>query len=418
MEVDLHKPYHDVFFAHQPVFNVHQKVWCYELYFRDAEKACKALFSDEDKLQATMEVLENIALCPDKKFKSTKVIINFPIQAMTSKICQSLHPESTIIQTIDVPDLSTPIVREVTQLKDAGYMFSIDNYKANPDNLEIYRMSDFITLSVVDHKESEINSLLQTFPDLKTLYLAKKIETQDQFLQAKNQGFSLFQGHFFKLPKTKTIRKLSSHEMLRIEILEQLCTPELDFDTLSTIIAKDASLSMRLIKLLNSPVYGLVTRISSLKQALVYVGLNQLQQWLRVILFTDMEQSNTTKELMRTSLQRAKFLENISSCSGWRQEINSLFLLGLFSLLDTILQIPMEQVVCCLSALEEQILKTLLRDETTLTNWLQLADSMENSDWDGVGALSATLNLDSVEIMESYISAMKWANEALAGSSR
>ncbi len=417
MTVNQPKPYHNVFFTHQPVFKTNRKVWCYELYFRDKINACAVLFSDEDKLQATMEVLANIALCPDKKFDRTKVIINFPTQAIINQVFQSLHPESTIIQITDTPDFSTSIIQEIKQLKGTGYMFSIDNYKANPDNLDIYRMSDFITLSVIDHSKSEIRSLLRTFPDLKTSFIAKNIETQVQFLQAKNQGFSLFQGHFFKLPKTGAVRKISSHEMLRLDILEKLCNPDLDFDTLKSIIAKDASLSLRLITLLNSPAYGLQTKVSSLKQALVYVGLNQLKQWLRVILFTDMEQPHATKELMRTSLQRAKFLENISSQLGSENDPHRLFLLGLFSLLDTILQIPMEKVISYLSALDEQISQTLLRENTDLFNWLLLIENMENSDWDKVGTLLATLHLGSAEVMDSYVTAVKWANEALVGSS-
>ncbi|SHO53115.1 EAL and HDOD domain-containing protein [Desulfopila aestuarii] len=411
-------PYHDAFFAHQPVFDGYQRVWCYEIYFVDSNHSGSTLFASEESLKTSMEVLANIGLCPDKLLKGTKVIINFTEHAIEEKLPYSLHSQAAIVQVKDSPRFSRAFLKELAAMKRAGFSLSIDDFKAYPNNFEAYGLADIATINAKDNDEMQIRQKMQAFAELPITFLAKKIETPRQFQQLKELGFGLFQGYFFKRPKTEKVRKVSSNERVRFELMEQLCAKDLDFDTLSSLITRDVSLSMRLINMLNSPIYGLVSRIGSLKQALVYLGISQLKQWLRVILLTDLEQPDTTKELMRISLQRAKFLETISCFSGWHEEDNRLFLVGLFSLLDAILQVPMVAIVDCLAALEDEIKQTLLKEETKLSSWLQLVDSFENSDWDKAGILAAGLHLDSYQIMDSYTMSLEWANKALAGSLR
>lgn len=418
METSLTQTYQEVFFAHQPIFDSSQKVWGYEIYFRNDESNNKFLLNSQDEVAATREILSNISFCPDQKLRQVKVVINFTEDAILKGHAYALHPDTINIQLPDKDTFRPEVTSAIRQLNKDGYSISIDDYKAHPGNFEIYSMSDVLTINVLALSNHETARLLKSNPEIAPVYLAKKIEHQDHFQHAKNLGFSLFQGFFFQRPKTNRVRKISSVEMIRFEILELLCSPDATFETISESISKDASLSVRLLNLLNSPAYGLIQQITSLKQAAVYLGMEHLKQWLRVIILTDIEQPDITKELLRVSLLRAKFLEHTGNRNNLGEEHNRLFILGLFSLLDSMYQMPMTNIMNCLSALDEEIRKTLIGQETPLTAWLNLAVSMQNSDWTKVGAYSAQINLDPVELMPSYLDALKWANLAIQACSR
>ncbi|MBI9110670.1 EAL and HDOD domain-containing protein [Maridesulfovibrio ferrireducens] len=229
----------------------------------------------------------------------------------------------------------------------------------------------------------------------------------------KELGFAYYQGYFFKRPKTEVARKISSNEMLRFNLMQMLNSEDFDIGELSRTIEKDVSLSARLLNLLNSPAYGLTAKISSIKQAVVYLGGDQLRHWLRVILLTDMKQPGKSAELTRLSLQRAKVIEMLSSHSDMQESDERLFLVGLFSLLDAMLELPMHRVVQLLSALDDNIRQTLDGSETHFRPWLVLVEAMEDSDWEKVGAMAATLDLEASDIMKCYKEALDWSNTVL-----
>ncbi|MBI9110671.1 hypothetical protein [Maridesulfovibrio ferrireducens] len=134
------KAYHNVFFARQPIFNNKMKVWGYELFYRKNEEADSATYIDEFK--ATMEVMSNLALSPDDKFKAAKIIINFSEQAVLEDLPLSLHPKSTIVQFTDPEKVSSELIETMHKLKDSGYTISLDDYAARYENQELYALVD------------------------------------------------------------------------------------------------------------------------------------------------------------------------------------------------------------------------------------------------------------------------------------
>ena len=405
------KSYHNVFFARQPIFNHKMKIWGYELFYRQEEGSDSATYIDEFK--ATMEVMANLALSPDDKFNTAKTIINFSRQAIFENLPLSLHPQTTVVQFADPEKVSTELIKSVSILKDRGYTISLDDYAARHENIELYKLADIMTINISEIGSADITQHIQSISGLKASYLAKKIETAEQFKSVKSSGFAYYQGYFFKRPTTEVRRKISSNEMLRFNLMEMLNNEELDLGELSKTIEKDVSLSARLLNLLNSPAYGLTATISSVQQAVVYLGWNQLKHWLRMVLLTDMKQPGKSAELTRLSLQRAKVLEMLGAYSETQKNDERLFLVGLFSLLDAMLEMPMNLVVERLSALDETIRETLNGGETRFEPWLSLIEAMEESDWGKVGAMAATLDLEAADIMKCYKEALQWSNTVL-----
>ncbi|SMF14121.1 EAL and HDOD domain-containing protein [Desulfovibrio gilichinskyi] len=409
--IDTQKSYYNVFVARQPIFNRKMKIWGYELFYRQEEGSDSATYIDEFK--ATMEVMSSLALSPDDKFTAAKVIINFSKQAIIEDLPLSQHPKTTIVQFADPEKISPEFIDKVRKLKDRGYTISIDDYAARYENTELYDLTDIMTLNISEISRADIAQRIQLFPGLKGSYLAKKVETAEQFESVETLGFAYYQGYFFKRPKTEVTRKISSNEMLRFNLMEMLNNDNIDLVELSKTIEKDVSLSARLLNLLNSAAYGLSAKISSVQQAVIYLGWDQLKHWLRMILFTDMKQPGKSAELTSLSLQRAKILEMLSACSETKKSDERLFLVGLFSLLDAMLEMPMDSVVERLSALDETIRETLRGGETCFEPWLTLIEAMEESDWGKVGAMAASLDLEAADIMRCYREALEWSNTVL-----
>lgn len=405
-------PYIKAYFAHQPVFNTRMAIWGYELFYRETAKADVA--DIPDGIKATLEVLSNIILSPDDEFRSARVIINFSIQDILLQAPFCLKPETTVVQIADPHELEPRFMEEINLLVLKGYTLSVDDYQAWPRNMALYEKASIMTVSMLGASEIDIRMRLNENRDLKGLYLAKKVETKAQFDLAKECGFHLFQGFFFKKPVTTEVRKLTSNEVLRFRLLRKLDGTEVDFNSISELIENDVSLSMRLLRLLNSAAYGLKAQITSIKQAVVYLGWSQLKHWLRVVLLTDMRQPDKTIELTRLSLQRASFLEALGQHCESTHVRDRLFLLGLFSLLDVMLDLPMKNVLDEMDVLDNDIKDTMEELETVLTPWMELYQGMESSDWDKVGSVAAVLNLEARDLLVAYKEAIQWANHVLS----
>ncbi|PIE72399.1 MAG: hypothetical protein CSA20_08005 [Deltaproteobacteria bacterium] len=410
--------FREVLFTYQPVFDTSKKAWGYALSFIDDDASKTFTQLSLEKTEETRELLALIGNCPDKRFCQARVIIPFTEEAILQGDAYALPPSSLYVQLKDSTGFNPALTTMVQQLVEKGYAIAIDDYMACPENMPLYRFSSIFMTCLAD-REERVTTRQQRLRDItEPAFLAKNIASQKQFQQARSQGYQLFQGVFFQKPKAGKIRTISANEAIRFEILEQLCAEEFDFDTLSNSIAKDASISVRLLKLLNSPAYGPVQEIHSLKQAAVYLGHDHLKNWLRVILLTDSVLPQTTRELLRTSLLRAKFLEIISNRAGVGNEADRLFLLGLFSLLDSMYQMPMNRIMDHLEKLNSEIKMTLNGEITSLTDWLNLSVSMSNSDWPELGSSSARLNLSSDWLMPSYLSALTWVDTTLQVSTR
>ena len=405
-------PYIKAYFAHQPIFNNRMEIWGYELFYRDSSQSESAEI--EDGIKATMEVLSNLILSPDDDFRQARVVINFSVSDIIRKVPFCLKPETTIVQIADPVELAPGLMDSLSLLVHKGYTLSIDDYRAEPKNMPIYEKAGLFTISVPEVPEMDLRRLINAFPELNAMYLAKRVETKDQHDLAKECGFHLFQGYFFKKPVTSEVRKLTSNEALRFKLLKKLSGTEVDFNSISELIEHDVSLSMRLLKLLNSPAYGLRSKITSIKQAVVYLGWSQLTHWLKVVLLTDMRQPEKTIELTRLSLQRAHFLESLGEKSDTAQVQEKLFLLGLFSLLDVMLELPMGNILAEISVLDDEINKTMSGHETRLTPWVELYESMEESDWERVGTMAAILDLEADDLLTAYKEALTWANHVLS----
>jgi EAL and modified HD-GYP domain-containing signal transduction protein len=224
-------------------------------------------------------------------------------------------------------------------------------------------------------------------------------------------GFSLFQGSFFKEPEHVRDRKLSSNEVSRLNLLRLMEAEDPDFKALATAIRSDVAISFRLLSYLNSAYFGFRHNIQSIDQAIMLLGWLKLKSWLRAVILLDMVGKNEgPMELAALSLQRGKFFELLATgYDYWGFNPSALFLAGLFSLMDTILGMPMESVAELLP-LDAKLKAALRRDPNNeYLPLFKLLDCLEDADWPTLDTLTHQLCLDLGRVKDSFAQARDWA---------
>jgi EAL and modified HD-GYP domain-containing signal transduction protein len=245
------------------------------------------------------------------------------------------------------------------------------------------------------------------------MLLAKRVESHDSAHLARDLGFTLFSGYFFREPQTLTQRKVSAAESTRLNLLDLLSHPEPPTDQLVAAIEADASVSYRVLGMLNSAHFGLLKKVSSVRQAVLLAGWTHLCAWLRVMVMADMTPSTKAREMLHLSAQRAKFFELLAIASGRRDQAESLFLLGLFSLLPAMLDMPMDSVLEKL-ALEDGLRAGLCGQPGPYAAWLGMAQAIEDTRWDDMANFAQELALPTGSVADAYNASFQWADKLLS----
>lgn len=395
------KGYENIFIARQPVFDTSMNLWAYELLYRDRQLAKNAVFVD--KLQATLKVLSALPLCLDLTSEPHKVIVNFPSEAVINQM-QSAYPEQiTMVQLTDSSYAEEGLIDAVKELKKNGYAFSFDNFENNQQDYPFCRLADYITIDLLGKKQKEIERLVATckqhFPN--SSLIAKRIEEYDDYISAKSLGFNYFQGFFFKRPQVHSGRKIVTSSLSKLKIFKLLQDENVDFNSISDVLAKDVSIVHRLLVYINSPVLSLRKKINSVREALVIMGLTPLKKWLQIILLTDIKPVDKPHELVLLSTQRAYFLELLAIRHNFTDIKDRLFLLGLFSLIDAILDQPKPLLLSQLS-LAGELEEALLGNTSKFLPWLDLLEHFEMGDCEVVEKISNQLGFSTKGMFELY----------------
>jgi EAL and modified HD-GYP domain-containing signal transduction protein len=305
---------------------------------------------------------------------------------------------------------SAELVEAIKRLREDGYTIAMDKASAGPCPRDFVGLLDIIAIDMGQEPDvvEAVAAAAKNCPD-SPLLLAKKVESLRLLDHARQLGCSLFQGFFFQEPTTISNKKISSGELVRLKLFDIIEQPDPDFQALAATIESDVALSYRLLTFLNSAAFSFTQKITSIRQAVVLIGWRQLRGWLRLVLLTDMAPPAKTQELAFLSAQRAKFLELAAQDLHALELADTLFLLGLFSLLEPMLDAPMQDIVAHLP-LADELQHALCRRQSELTPWLTLVETIEKSRWDDVDAAMERLGLDADKLAEAYQRSIEWAN--------
>lgn len=396
--------------ARQPILDRNKELFGYELLFRDGVDNA---FPNIDGDEATSKMIEGsqFAFGLDDFLGDKPGFINFTLETLIKKYPSMLPKEQVVVEILETIQPGKRLLAECQELKEQGYTLALDDYEHRNVWRHFYPYIDIIKIDFrsTDYQQiEEIKQAIAAFPHIKLL--AEKVETNAEFQQALEQGFSYFQGYFFSRPEMMQTRALSPSQMALAELLYETSKADMDLARITEVFKRDLTLSYKLLRYSNSAIFKRRSEIETIKHALVVLGQAELKKFLS-LLFTAQISSDKPAELMRLAMTRANFAEGLASI-GRDITLEKAFLTGMMSLMDAILDEPIESVMEKLP-LANDIKDALIHKTGILAEYLKLIQCYEVADWQKANEIITLLKLDASRIPDAYHQAVQWANEQM-----
>jgi c-di-GMP-related signal transduction protein len=397
--------------ARQPILALDEKVYGYELLFRDG---VEDYFRNPDVEAASRGTLDTSLLMGiDVLCDGRRAFINCTRDTLLKDYITLLAPQQAAVEVLESVPVDDLVVAACQRLKAAGYVIALDDFGVDDPREPLTGFADIIKVDIRATSVEDCAAMVKRYTPKRCRMLAEKVETQEEFLTAKKAGFSYFQGYFFRRPELMQAREIPANQVNYLRLLQALSRPELEPRELEDAIKGEASLCYRLLRYLNSAAFGFRTEIKSIRHALAILGEREVRRWLRLVVTLSAGQ-NKPSDLVLSALVRARFCELLTP--QVKHGESDLFLVGLLSLMDAILELPMGVVLEGISV-DSETKTVLLGQPGVLSPVYQLMLAQEAGDWQSVASANASLHLPESFASDCHWKAMQWAREVTGGPS-
>ena len=370
----------DIFVARQPVFTTRKKVFGYELLFRSG---LENVFPEIDGDSATAGVLAStfFAFGLDKMLAGRPGLINFTASLLRQKIPLLFPEDHIIIEVLEDVYPESDIIAALDLFKKKGYRIALDDFvydqKFEPMMARSSMIKFDLTATPLDTLAPVIKDIQNRFP---MTLLAEKVETHDQFYQAKEMGFALFQGYFFSKPEILSSRDLSADQITKIKLINAAAKTDIDLDEMEDLIKTNVSVSFKLLKFINSAYFSRAISIDTIHDAMVVLGSDALKKFINIVVAADLNEDKPN-ELIRSSVVRARMCEHFAGMTKTGFTPDEMFTLGLFSRMDAILDMSMADILKQIT-LSDRFKDALMGKNRTFQQILALVTCFEQGRWD------------------------------------
>ena len=408
----------DVFIARQPILDRQRQLYAYELLFRS--DACHNAFDGGDGAAATVRVVANalLAIGLESLLCGKKAFINFDRSLLLGGLHSVLPPEILVIEVLETVEPDGEVLAACLRLSKQGYALAMDDFVPDARWEPLARLAKLIKVDLLATTRPDQERLLRKYQPPGIAMVAEKVETQEEFQWALGAGYDYFQGYFFARPETVRGRRIPAVKLTCLRLLAEVQQAEPDFDRLETLISSDVSLSYSLLLYVNSALFSRAAEIGSLRRAIAVLGQEGVRHWA-VLAALPMMAKDKPGELVTLSLVRARFCECIAGLARMAQP-NLAFLMGLFSLLDGLIDLPIREALAKVHA-DAAITAALTETAPPGDRYrdvYQMARRYEAGDWDTAAALAATHGIQASQLGEVYAESVFWAQHALHATSR
>ena len=395
----------DVFLARQPIFDEKMNVIAYELLYR-AGNDNEANFLNGES--ATGEVIINslVLLGLDKITGGKKAFINFTKDTIIKELPKLFSSDSLVVEILEDVVPTNEFISECLVLKELGYTIALDDFISEYEYDEIINLSDILKVDFLLTSVDERKLIIEKYRNRNIKFLAEKVETKEEYIEAMEMGYSYFQGYFFSKPVVLSSNDVRTFSATYARILNELNNEEPDYIILGEIIETDMAMSYKLLRLINSPAFSSRNKISSITHALTMLGLKEIRNWISLLMIRDLGKEQPS-EVIITSLIRGKMCELLSKETSLKSRSSEAFLMGLFSLIDVILSRRLDELIDELP-LSQDIKDALVDEESDFSNVLSIVKCYEHGEWDVLKILLEKLNINFEKIYYIYLEAIDW----------
>jgi len=386
----------EIFVGRQPILDIHERIYGYELLYRNSEKN---IFPDVDPDEATIDLIVNAfhTIGEDRISEQGRSFINFTGNLLIRDIFDGLNPENVVIEILEGVEITPSLITRLRSLKAAGFQIAMDDFIIQEQyerNIDLFGLVTYIKIDFFNTTLEERLKIEQFSKQYKHIQLiAEKVETLEDYKYAKKTGYTLFQGYYFAKPEIISGFEIPPKVNLQFQIIEQLNVEEPNIHQIAELIKHDISLSYKLLRFMNSTGVGIPRKITSINQAIIIVGLTEMKKWMHVLALRDMagdDINGRTVVLIEFSLTRAKMCELLAKNAG-KQNTDEYFLAGMFSLMDVIMSRSWSDLLPLLP-LSENVKSSLVGNNSEMIPYLKIAEAVERFDWEQIDSNIEAVN--------------------------
>ncbi len=398
----------DVFVARQPIFDRNDKVVAYELLYRTDEKN----FFDESVSSniATSILLMNsfYSFGIDHLIGGETAYINFSKALVENDIPLLLDEKLVVIELLEgiKPDMF--FINKVKYLKERGYSIALDDFTHNFPYDELIELADILKVDFLKNTSEQIIRICSKYKKLGKILLAEKVETYEEYIWAKKNGFDFFQGYFFSRPLLMKRKALNDSAYQYFRLLEKLNVPEPNYKEIAHIIEIDVTLTFNLLKVINSR-FSFVNNVTSIQHGLSILGINSFKKWVSLAMMQNVA-THKTSEIIKTALIRSSFMEKVALSSNLRSHSDEITFVGILSVIDVLLESPMEEIVKILP-LHNDVKDTLMGKETRYSSVFNILKCYERGSFNDLNEYCQIIAFDINQLPKIYCNSIKWAED-------
>lgn len=397
----------DAFIARQPILDRKQKVYGYELLFRSG---LEDFFDHPDPDQATSKVIADSLLLPglDQLTNGLPAFVNVTRDLLVSDGICLLPAARTGVEVLECVEPDDEVLDACRRLKGKGYVLALDDYVAGSPWEAHLDLADIVKVDVLESTYEERSALARRFKHGGPRLLAEKVETQAMHEETRGLGYELYQGYFFARPTTLSARDIPMSQLHHVQLLREIHRPGLDFDALEEIIEHEVGLSYKLLRYINAAFFGWRGTVESIRHALMLLGEREIKNWASVVVMAGMA-SDKPDELVTQALIRGRHCERLAGPAGLAPRAHDLFLMGAFSLIDAMLDVPLPRVLREIP-IAGDVKEALLGEPGPLRDVFTVVVAYAAGDWALVAERAGRLGLEEGVIAAGYVEALQWCD--------
>ena len=402
-----------------PLFDENMTVSAYSLFSQKKNyflnpSLLGAGFHDGAAYVDGLELIQNMGIETLSADKEVFIPVgNISIFSDISGQCDAPHEGLVLLIDNTIPPEES-YIRRLRELKADGYKLAMR--KLEVAKFEAYReIMLLLDYMLLDHKKIDISKakiyFSKIYPNIKLC--AGNIESMEIYEQLKEDGgYQLYEGKFFRMPINKGEHEVSPLKVNYIHLLNMVNSPDFELTEAADVIGRDTALVISLLKMVNRMTVN--SQIKSIRHAAAMLGEKELRKWLTTAVAGELY-TDKPNEITRLSLLRARFAENLAPVFALAIQSSELFLMGLFSVLDVILDIPMAEALDIVKV-SKNIRNALIEKKGPFALVQEFITQYENANWQEVSRLMILHNIDMQQVYDAYINSLKWYREMVYGN--
>ena len=389
----------------QPIYRQGVDVFAYELLYRNSDLN-EAVFTNGDR--ATAQVLLNtfLEIGLDQVVGPNLAFVNIPRSFLLSDYCSSLPKDRVVLEILEdcVPD--KPLINSLSSLAKKGYQIALDDFSYSEWFRPLLEISNIVKLDIQAQSRESISGQIASLRQYDLKILAEKVKPHEEFDFCKKLGFDYYQGYFFCKPNIVSGEKLPFNRVAALRLVAKLQDPKATMAEIEQTVGQDVAVSYKLLRYVNSATNAVKRKIESIRHAVTLVGTKRIRSWASLIMFAGMD--DKPRELMITAIVRARMCEQLGTAMR-QQNGDQFFTVGLFSVLDALLDHPMAEALELLPFAEE--IHNAISDHAGLMGAaLHCVLAYERGDWNE----TVCRNLDHETIRDAYMNSVGWTRAMMS----